>query len=579
MREIAKVLASLEPGATQSSKLMLAMRFEDALFNNATTLADYRKKLAKRLKKLKKNYKATANSPALKITTEAKQNEEKLLSLKRTYGDALKFIVQHAPMAIAALREKHGAERASHLQQHTDNAKQWAEDMGLIKEGSGSATGPGKATMASSSTTSTSTSTPQLSKETLERLESHLSQRVENIRSHVVKLTQPDLFLQETLDKLQKDAKPEATDILARTMQHRLKSLHWKELYENPPKTLQDSLEKALKTVPPPTRERKSQRNTALVHLDTMRAASQALLAFLSVSDADQQRVQLPTKRDDVMVRCHQSAVNGIDYLQEAVPALTADENENDKTPHAPSSSSSSSSSGAPTSSTTNNNNNDNSEDKAKPKPKPKKVKLEDVWTKPIEMPRPNGTSVHDTDRDGTELSTHVAKRQKTTDSSTSKNDRNQKVRGIVLQSRVLLSPGRTCPSNVRAALRRKAATLIRCAQTNHSHIVLDFDDAFRVSVYLSPLVVRIQAKPKADTNWNMEVLEEVANERLDYAEAQCTRVLRTCFAEQLSKAARISSVPMSDFEVEISEATALLQFVQLLRATYMPYWEDVEVL
>jgi hypothetical protein len=43
VRQIAKVLASLEPGASESSKLRLAMQFEDSIFKLGTSLADYHK--------------------------------------------------------------------------------------------------------------------------------------------------------------------------------------------------------------------------------------------------------------------------------------------------------------------------------------------------------------------------------------------------------------------------------------------------------------------------------------------------------------------------------------------------------
>ena len=50
VRAIAGVLAALEPGASEGSKLRLAMQFEDAVFKSASSLADYRKKLTKRVR-------------------------------------------------------------------------------------------------------------------------------------------------------------------------------------------------------------------------------------------------------------------------------------------------------------------------------------------------------------------------------------------------------------------------------------------------------------------------------------------------------------------------------------------------
>jgi hypothetical protein len=125
VREIAKVLAALEPGATSASKLMLAMRFEDAIFKAATSLTDYRKKLTKRLKRVQKSYVPT--------NTAAATNKEQLIKeLRNKYGDSLRYISQHAAKAISELKAKHGQEKASQLQQHTAVALSWAQDLGLL---------------------------------------------------------------------------------------------------------------------------------------------------------------------------------------------------------------------------------------------------------------------------------------------------------------------------------------------------------------------------------------------------------------------------------------------------------------
>lgn len=54
VKEIANFLAQLEPGASSTSKMGLAMRFEDGLFKQAKSYEDYKKKIQKRLKKLQK---------------------------------------------------------------------------------------------------------------------------------------------------------------------------------------------------------------------------------------------------------------------------------------------------------------------------------------------------------------------------------------------------------------------------------------------------------------------------------------------------------------------------------------------
>ena len=78
VNEIAKVLASLEPTATApQSKLMLASKFEDKMFNDAKDLKDYRKKISKRLKKMQRNYHNVASTNEL-------ETKESVIRLKRS---------------------------------------------------------------------------------------------------------------------------------------------------------------------------------------------------------------------------------------------------------------------------------------------------------------------------------------------------------------------------------------------------------------------------------------------------------------------------------------------------------------
>lgn len=475
---------------------MLAMRFEDGVFNAATSLADYRKKLAKRLKKLQKNYRASPKPPSNNASASSGSTQsEKLQELKVKYGESLLFICKYAPQAIATLKEKHGSDRASHLQQHTDNAKQWATDLGLISSASGTKR--------------------KLDAAALERLQTHLKQRVDNIRSHVVKMTQPDLFLQETLEKLESSSDEKTSssstttnNTLARAMKRRLHALGWKDFDRD---NLLTSLETAMKTVPPPTRELDSQLRSALVHLETMRAASQALLAFLALQEQDYPP-QLPK---DVMTKCHHVAVEGINYLQEVTKKF---------------------------------------EKKASTE-----IKLDDAWTKVMELPP-------STEEDVTDLTgPPAAKRQRTSLGYYSS-----------IKSRALLTAGRPCPSNLVQALRRKQATLVLRQGNEAAHLVLDFGKAFTMTVYLTPLVVRIRAMPRAPKSeeWEAPHLQHgVIQERLEYAEAHATKTLRDCFGAAHDKPHN------SDFEVEISEATALLQFLQLARQTYVPHWKDAEII
>ena len=491
VREIAKVLASLEPGATSGSKLMLAMRFEDAIFTAATSLADYRKKLAKRLKKLQKNY-----VPTTQAGPTASDTEQRAVALRRKYGEALVFICKHAAISIAIMKDKSGAERAKHLQQHIDNARLWATQLGVLP-------------------TSDPKKIPKLEEKDLDRLQTHLEQRVENIRSHVVKLTEPDMFLQERLEELEQHCiNPQSSQLIATAMMKRFSSLGWSE-FNDPTKALQHSLEKALQTVPPPSRDPRSKTNAALAHLDAMRATSQALLAYLAT--ADKAAIDIPK---NVFSKCHNRAVQGTAFMKVELPSPESTEDSKKAT-----------------------------------------VVLEDAWTKVMEVPLQEDADDVLTVSQASDTLPPPSKRVKRT----------------IIRSQVLLTPGRSCPSNLLPAFQRKGATLMQ-PSGDTSYLLLDFE-AFVMTIYLVPLVVSIKAKETTgpvsvwgvDGTW--DTLGQVVQDRIDHAAAHATRILRQCFESgTTNRAAR------ADFEMEISEATALLKFLQLARTTYMPDWEDVDV-
>ena len=526
VREIAKVLASLEPGATSSSKLMLAMRFEAAIFSAATSLADYRKKLSKRLKKLQKNYvpppRLTAtnnasgddpNAVASSLATggeaaAAADVEQQILALRRKFGKALALIDKNAVLAFVAMREKSGPERANHLQQHIDNARQWADQLGVLPNSD-----PKKI--------------PKLNDAELERLKSHLEQRVENIRSHVVKLTEPDLFLEERLEEIDMAwSNPQTSRLLSEAVSQRFVSLGWKE-FNDPKATLQQALDKAAQTVPPPSRDPRSKTNAALAHLDALRAASQALLAFVAISDNS--AVDFPTK---VLSKSHIRAIQATRFLKEEWPSINPiDEG------------------------------------------KKAGVTLEDAWVKVMELPGQDDVADMLAIGHSVDAAPPPSKR----------------LRPTVIRSKVLLRPGRACPSNLLLAFKRKGARLVQpCSDC--SYLILDFE-AFDMTIYLVPLVVKITAKrkkassslssePSSISVWGVtgtwETLGEVVQDRIDHASAQATRVLRHCF--EAGAAAGTGQSRVADFEVEISEGTALLKFLQLARLTYMPDWQDVDV-
>jgi hypothetical protein len=61
-----------------------------------------------------------------------------------------------------------------------------------------------------------------------------------------------------------------------------------------------------------------------------------------------------------------------------------------------------------------------------------------------------------------------------------------------------------------------------------------------------------------------------VVEERLRDASTHATATLRKCFQNHVKD----KSV---DFEVELLEGSALLEYLQVVRATYMPHWEDTD--
>mmetsp|Transcript_14977 Transcript_14977/g.23628 ORF Transcript_14977/g.23628 Transcript_14977/m.23628 type:complete len:130 (-) Transcript_14977:44-433(-) len=68
------------------------------------------------------------------------------------------------------------------------------------------------------------------------------------------------------------------------------------------------------------------------------------------------------------------------------------------------------------------------------------------------------------------------------------------------------------------------------------------------------------------------ESLAPIIAKKLEYASAQATYVLRRCFADTTVGKAALAK---SEFEVEILEAGALIRFLQMARATYIPDWVD----
>ena len=690
VREIANVLASLEPGTTSSSKLMLAMKFEDSIFKSAKSLDEYRKTLTKRLRKLQKKYASGAGATAAPAggagagadgqpETSAQQL---LLELKHKYGDMLRYIYTNSAKAIDEVKERQGQERAMQLQIHTDSARQWALDLGVVdpnqqqlqqqqSKDAGSGSGGGVGTVTRPIAT---VSTTNLSLEKLLKLQHHLDRRVDNIRSYVVKHADPDLFLQETLIRKDNELNAKAMKFLGTNITKRMQMLSQQQRFQkqqeqqqqqgggsgsstvattqppptpeslfDPQKLVQSALEKAQITVPPPTRNVSNDIPAALLHLEKLRNASTAIMAYVATTD----RSMAPR---GALVKAHTIAIQGMEFVKQVAKKQRDQEERRLQQLQQEQQQQQQQQTSPATSKNQDDYNDDDDDDENKQKKimtaNDYVVSLEDAWTKVLELPSNNPvTDSVDVDNPSSDLGggggDGTSSSAAAVDSSNKRPKVNSHVKPV-FKSRVLLRPNRKIPPNLLPALKMKCATLVRPPPSGMgSHLVLDFGWAFRMTIYFSPLVVTIRAlseediqkikqkdnntetdylgivdlrttgssakwtplyhglkdagtvtvenRNKRNTNnnttneavpekelnvWGVrgsyKVLGHVAEERLRDASNHATYVLRKCFQNSVKD-------KTNEFEVEILEATALLEFLQLARTTYIPKWQDAD--
>jgi hypothetical protein len=535
-REIAKTLAELEPGTSTSSKLSLALRFEDTVFQAATSLEDYRKKLAKRLKKLKKNYK-----PVPKAAGQSTTSKEQLFNeLKQKHGESLLFIYKNASKAVQDVLSRHGQTKATQLQQHTDSAKAWAKDLGLLEDPPATKTDHSEAH--------------------LQRLEHHLEKRVGNIRQYVVKHADPDLFLQETLERKDNELPQRAADIMSTNLTKRMQQLAAARSGDSATTAgdlqgialLQEAMEKAQVPVPPPTRNNSNHIPAAMLHIDKMRAASTALLTYITMKD------RKTTAPRQTLRKTHTIVKEGTAFIQELAKKRGLNDTTKDDTP-----------------------------------------KLQDAWIKVLELPTENKVLELPTD-DASAAIASPSSSNDTTPAPTPPPTKKRKL-SIATKTKVLFRPKRRTPTNLIPALERKRAILVRPEPDGHgSHLVLHFE-TFKMTIYFNPLLVTLRATednefkgfhtiPKTGCaswtplhfglanrkdlsvwgvdNKSYQSVGPVVEERLRDASTQATNVLRTCFGNHVKDKTQ-------EIEVEILEGSALLEFVQIARTTYMPNWQD----
>lgn len=284
VREIAKVLASLEPDATPTSKLRLAMQFEDAVFKAATSQEDYRKRLTKRLKKLQKSYVPTQ-------PTASSETVKELQVLRSQYGEALRYIHKNSTKAVREMKTRHGNEKATQLNQHIDRIRHWMTELGMTENGKANVT---------------------MSADQLIRLKQELERRVENVRNHVIKLCEPDQFLRENLEHMETACIGKAAKIMGVDAQKRYEQLQKAKV--DPNALMKESLQTIQKPIPLPTRSQRNDEKAALAHLDKMRAASTSLLAYAMMTD----KTSIPRH---TLSKSYTVAMEGIEFVSSVMKA------------------------------------------------------------------------------------------------------------------------------------------------------------------------------------------------------------------------------------------------------------------
>lgn len=622
VREIAKVLAALEGSAavTPASKLMLAMRFEDQIFKSAGSLADYRKKISKRLKKLQKNYVRPVNKTTSLGGSDAssEQNnhtakDELKTNLRNQYGESLRYIVKNATAAVTDLEKRLGSEKARQLQQHTDSCQIWVRDLEVMTEGElkevekrnrdennnktdNSTTKDGKN---KNPRPQFSTTPVPLSLSQLQRIEKHLITRVGNIRSYVLKHADPNQFLLETLHNKDKEFSKnvEAGNLFAESLteqvnsqrdkvqkhknqaqgdpqnqQQQKLSLAKKDEDDETITTLQRALENAQAGVPPPTRNDSKELEASLRYLDKMRAASTAMMTYWQLKGDE----RLTTAPRDTLIKIHNVVQEGTKFV-----LSVAKEQEKQQSQQR-----------------TGGRNGDADQERGifdKSSKGSAHVSLQDAWSKTIELPSSATVEVDKED-----------------------NNSNKRLRGNTYKPyykvRKLFHPQRKTPPSLLSAIRRKGARLVvpKNTSANSVYLILNFEDAFTMTIYLSPLTVTLRAtagdteNTSATATWlplscglappsvmiknndasndgtiqeqkqlsvwgvtsTYESIGRVVEERLRDSSTHATAKLRKCFQNHVKD-------KTVDFEVELLEGSALLEYLQAVRATYMPYWEE----
>lgn len=591
VKNIAKVLASLEPNATTASKLMLASKFENQMFATASDFNDYRKKITKRLKKIQKSYNATAATSG-EVLLEQQKDEVMQLQrrLKSLYGEKLEFIVKYGRFTVKEFRDKFGEQKSKNLMDHVDQAITWAAEIGVVPES--------RAILAS---TGLCVRIPRRSPpETLSylgKVEIELEKRVDNIRGYCVKLTKPELFFAERLDEMEQkvllnfDSSP--CQNYMESMRQALINSEGNGFIaarEDVDQLLNTSGEKAvtdlsdlkkilerIRSVIPYPRGKEEEKEAMLAHLNRIRIASQYIVSYSTFSPQQQTtKLQLAGSLRKVHDLVHDSIV----FLKESFREERGEKGNST-------------------------------------------VILDDIWNKILDY---DGALNKLCTTDTTDAKDSIM----ATDHSTLEKDKSLNSKRLVIRSRVLFTK-RFPPKNLLDAMKRKYNVTV-CGEGTSTCLKVMYGDTFEMSIFFSPLLVRIRALAGEDgeksykkspfrrdivdcymDSWvaptvgirrtsllsslnpqrqqqqqqqtgkkrnangdmkadqivsimgvsaNIDSVIPIVSKKIDYASAHATRCLRRCFAEH-------TLTSKSDFEIEISEGNAVLKFLQLARKTY----------
>lgn len=593
VRSIAKVLASLEPGATSASKTMLAMKFEDSIFKAATDLDNYRLTIAKRINKLQKHYakqlQQDATGEGEKSAENADQTREREIEneLREEYGSRLLYIFKHATSAIRSTREKQGDHKADILQQHVNNAKQWAVHLGLHLPVT--TTGGGGAT-------TLFVRQERRDMEFLTKLKGYLEIRVDNIRLHIIKMADPDYFLEEALakmdDTLLKDTITEAlrTAVATTTKDDNVRGGGGDEEIECVIEQMQQFVERLNKPIPIPRRYQDGDvLKAAVARIEKFRAGAQALYTYIMLPVLDK------TQYRGAMTNCFSVVMECLNDLENDYNNLVKEE-EGDG----------------------------NMLDKYGKRI----IVLEDAWNNPMQFTELESSS------DGEEETTPTIemdkppkmKRRKTNNDTTSSttHESSSSTPRMVIRSRYLLTPGRKPLSTLLPALQTKRAILVRSSSLTFVKLV--FGTAFEMTIYFVPLLVTIRAidlvrssnnsiddyntvstigglnwpsiyqglqpidNTKSSSGSNIsslsvlgvtgpyEILGPIVAKQLEYASCQATCVLRRCFTEATAMGKYAFAKKKTENEIELLEAGAFIRFLRIARATYSPDLVDVDL-